>query len=201
MLKKGQIFFIITISIFLLAVTVSAAEVHLAWDPSSGNVTGYHIYYASSSGAYSNKYIDAGNVTDYVVTDLQPDSAYYFVVRAFNSAGESGNSNEVSWPNVTVNATPNTADNPGINVLFKVNIKPAPQKTVTYQWDFQDGSPSQKTTSSSINHKFNKAKKYQVRLSIIFVNGTSIKKTVNLKINDQKPAAPLINPTVKLTQS
>ena len=195
-MSKSLTFFIITISIFFMAVTVSAAEVHLAWDPSSGDVTGYRIYSASSSGAYSNNFIEVGNVTDYVVTDLQMDSAYYFVVRAFNSAGESNNSNEVSWPKVTVNAEPNPADNPGTNVLFQVNIDPAPQQTVTYQWNFKDGSPSQQTTSSSVNHKFKEAKEYQVGLSIIFVNGSSIDKTLNLKVNDLNPSAPS-NPTVK----
>ena len=42
--------------------------------------------------------LDVGNVTSYVVTALTTGQVYYFVVQAYNSAGTSPFSAEVSGP-------------------------------------------------------------------------------------------------------
>ena len=81
------------------------AQVHLAWDPSTGDVTGYRIYYGTSPGSRANK-IEVGNVTDYVVSGLKEGVTYYFVARAYNQYGESADSNEISWTASTRDTTP-----------------------------------------------------------------------------------------------
>ena len=73
-----------------------AADVHLTWDPSSGEVAGYRIYYGTSPGSHPNM-VEVGNVTDYILTGLSEGVTYYLVARAYNTYGESGDSNELQW--------------------------------------------------------------------------------------------------------
>jgi fibronectin type 3 domain-containing protein len=70
----------------------------LQWDAVTGEVTGYMIYYGTISGAYSDS-IDAGNVTQYLLTDLPlaEGTTYYFAIKAYNNSGESDPSEEVSY--------------------------------------------------------------------------------------------------------
>ena len=101
------------LSIFLifgwLVPTMVLAEPTLVWDPSSGTVTGYRIYYGQSQGSHPNSQ-DVGNVTQYLLRNLslEEKKTYYFVARAYNGAGESGDSNEVSWlvPDMTAPLPP-----------------------------------------------------------------------------------------------
>jgi len=94
--KRFAVVLVIFGLVWFLGGSVFAATIHLAWDPSSGTVTGYRIYYGTSSGSYPNK-VDVGNVTECTISNLQEGVTYYFVARAYNDYGESGNSNEVSW--------------------------------------------------------------------------------------------------------
>lgn len=85
--------------IVLLSASSSYAGSSLAWDPpDTGTVNGYRIYYGLTSGNYSDK-VDAGNVTQYELSglSLKDNTEYFFAVRAYNDAGESGDSNEISW--------------------------------------------------------------------------------------------------------
>jgi len=85
------------------------AEPRLVWDPSSGDVTGYRVYYGLSQGSHPNSE-SVGNVTEYPLSSLplEENKTYYFVTRAYNGAGESGDSNEVSWhvPDMTAPLPP-----------------------------------------------------------------------------------------------
>jgi hypothetical protein len=74
------------------------ADPRLVWDASSGDVTGYRVYYGLSQGSHPNSQ-SVGNVTEYPLSglSLEESRTYYFVVRAYNGAGESGDSNEISW--------------------------------------------------------------------------------------------------------
>ena len=89
------------------------SEPKLAWNTSSGQVDGYRIYYGTTQGNYSNNK-DVGNVTEYslVALPLQERNTYYFIARAYNNAGESGDSNWVSWkvPDTTAPAPVQSVD-------------------------------------------------------------------------------------------
>jgi hypothetical protein len=83
----------------LLPVSEVFAAPMLAWDASSGEVTGYKIYYGTAQGAL-NQSQGVGNVTQYPLLSLPSlteKQTYFFAARAYNAAGESGNSNIVSW--------------------------------------------------------------------------------------------------------
>ena len=69
----------------------------LTWNPStSSSLAGYKVYFGTASGVYGPP-ITAGNVTTYLVTNLQNGNTYYFSVTAYDTYGnESLHSNEVS---------------------------------------------------------------------------------------------------------
>jgi len=88
----------IALIILLSSVYTVSAATTLTWDASTGTVTGYRIYYGLNSGNYSGME-EVGNVTQYSLSNLplQEKATYYFVVKAFNAAGESDPSNEVTY--------------------------------------------------------------------------------------------------------
>jgi Fibronectin type III domain len=96
--RKLVLLFLALFAFVCLAPTMVLAAPKLVWDPSSGVVTGYRIYFGQSQGSHPNSK-DVGNVTQYLLSDLalQEKNTYYFVARAYNGVGESGDSNEVSW--------------------------------------------------------------------------------------------------------
>ncbi len=79
-----------------IAATAEGAAVTLAWDPNTGpDIGGYRVSYGTTSGQYTTS-VDVGNTTSYTFTNLLAGSTYYFVLQAYNSAGNSPYSIEVS---------------------------------------------------------------------------------------------------------
>ena len=68
--------------------------VMLKWDASS-NALGYRLYIGTRSKSYQ-QVADVGLLTTSIVSHLASNMTYYFAVTAYNSAGESCPSNEVS---------------------------------------------------------------------------------------------------------
>ncbi len=85
--------------LFSLITPTQASAATLAWDASSGTVQGYRVYYGTTSGGPYPTSASAGTSTSYSLNSLplQQSVNYYFVVRAYNQAGESPNSNQVSY--------------------------------------------------------------------------------------------------------
>ena len=82
----------------IFAFAGNAAAASLVWDASSGTVTGYRVHYGVSASKL-DKQIDVGNQTTCPLDNifLEEGTTYYFCVSAYNSAGESGMSNMVSY--------------------------------------------------------------------------------------------------------
>jgi hypothetical protein len=94
------------ITIFLIVVySIHSHASDLKWDTPTGDVSGYTIYYGLSQGSYPFSE-DVGNVTQYSLNNfsLSEGTTYYFIVRAYNTSGESGDSN------VTTYAVPSAGD-------------------------------------------------------------------------------------------
>ncbi len=74
--------------------TTSSAT--LTWNAVTGTpVSGYKVYVGEAPGSYTRT-INVGTVTSSTVNSLTVGRMYYFAVTAYNSAGESDPSNEVS---------------------------------------------------------------------------------------------------------
>lgn len=76
---------------------ISITEILFQWDDMSGNEDGFKIERKTgASGQWSQIIQVAASVTEYLNTDLSRDTKYYYRIRAFNDAGNSGYSNETS---------------------------------------------------------------------------------------------------------
>ncbi|MBX3305059.1 MAG: hypothetical protein KF751_03300 [Nitrospira sp.] len=96
---SGTVIKTVTITLTLNAPSSSSAT--LTWKANSEtDLAGYKVYRSTISGKYDQGNVIAmlrGNVTSYQATGLQFGKTYFFVVTAFDIAGnESGYSNEVS---------------------------------------------------------------------------------------------------------
>ncbi|MEO0228295.1 MAG: FG-GAP-like repeat-containing protein [candidate division WOR-3 bacterium] len=78
-----------------------AVNIRLAWDPPNNpppDLAGYKVYYGHASRNYGPP-IDVGNVTTYLLTNIDPKQIYFFAVTAYDTSNnESEFSNEVRWP-------------------------------------------------------------------------------------------------------
>lgn len=106
-----------------LVAGLHAESITVSWNPNSDpDLAGYRVYYGTSSGRYS-EVVDANLATKVVVDGLQPATRYYFVVTAYDSAGnESEPSDEVSA--VTLDRTP--------PALASVTVRGATELLVTF---------------------------------------------------------------------
>ena len=70
----------------------------LTWtENAETDIAGYKVYRATSTGAYGAPIATLGKTTNYTMTNLSINTTYYFVITAYDSAGnESTYSNEVS---------------------------------------------------------------------------------------------------------
>lgn len=92
LLKLGLIVLCFTL---FLTLSASAAEISLAWDASSTPVDGYRVFCREQGENYDyTQPVWGGSALTCTIYDLDEDVTYYFVVRAYNDSGESGNSNE-----------------------------------------------------------------------------------------------------------
>lgn len=67
----------------------------LTWNAATGTVSGYKVYVGEAPSLYTRT-ITVSNTTSATVNSLTVGRMYYFAVTAYNSAGESSPSNEVS---------------------------------------------------------------------------------------------------------
>ncbi len=88
-----------TVAVTLTVSAPTTSSVTLTWTPNTdADLAGYKIYEATASGAYGAALatVPAGTVT-YQATGLAANTTYFFVITAYDSAGnESPFSNEVS---------------------------------------------------------------------------------------------------------
>jgi hypothetical protein len=94
---RGRLVLVMLAIALLVPLSAQAGQISLAWDASpDSSVTGYTVYYGTSSGTYTGS-VDAGNQTTRTVTGLTDGVRSYFIVKAYNASGVfSAPTNEVN---------------------------------------------------------------------------------------------------------
>ena len=89
---------LISVIFCLFAFQASAESIHFQWGQSTGVVDGYRIYYNSdNSNTYSELLIQVDGDTRECTVILDDTKNYYLICKAFNTFGESGSSNKLSF--------------------------------------------------------------------------------------------------------
>jgi len=114
-LSTQHLWFFLTALLFTLCVitlpAANAAQVTLAWDKNTElDIAGYKMNYGTASGTYPYS-VDVGNHTSCTISGLAEDTTYYFAATAYNSIGESGFSEEISY-SVRSEPDPSTQPDP-----------------------------------------------------------------------------------------
>jgi hypothetical protein len=111
----------------LSATAATGTQINLAWTNNATNQTGFHIDRATSSDFTQNLVTQtaAAGATTFIDSGLTPGTTYFYRIRAFDSAGDSANSNTASATTLAIPAattnfhptlvTPNGVDLEWIN--------------------------------------------------------------------------------------
>jgi len=122
-----------------LTATPGNAQVSLTWNASS-SATGYYVKRSTTSG--SEAQIATVSATSYTDTGLTNATTYYYEVSAYNSYGQSANSNEVS-------ATPTA---PLTAPAAPTGLQATPSDTqVSLTWNASSGATSYHVKRSTTN--------------------------------------------------
>ncbi len=80
----------------LTATVVSSSSIRVDWTDNASNESGFVIESKTGAAAFATLGTVGSNIVTYTATGLQPSTLYYFRVKAQNSTGSSGYSNEAS---------------------------------------------------------------------------------------------------------
>ena len=95
----------------LIASAISSSEINLSWSDNSDNEDGFKIERKELGGTYTEIKTLAANVTSYSDTGLNPDTTYYYRIRAYNSFGHSDYSNEANATTKPAGTAPSKPSN------------------------------------------------------------------------------------------
>ena len=121
---------------------------------------------------------------------LQSGVPYKFAFFTYDENGNYSHTVMITIPVVNVTYSPNPVNNPKTEVTFNVDINPECLGTITYEWNFSDGSDSQTVSTSSVTHTFDASQTYNVTLTLTNQDGCQITKTIPITVNDLPPSKP-----------
>ncbi len=88
---RGMKFIFLFLSLFAalsMLEKANASNMIISWNPSvSPNVTGYDVYYGTTSGNYPYR-LNAGAATTITISNLIPGTKYYFAATAYAAVGK-----------------------------------------------------------------------------------------------------------------
>lgn len=105
----------------LLGEAVSDSSIELTWEDTASVETGFKIERKVSAGTFAQIDTVGADVETYMDTDLEPETTYYYRVRAYNIVGDSDYSNTVAITTeaeTTVTPPPEEAD---VEMRFYIN--------------------------------------------------------------------------------
>ncbi len=118
-LSSLRLFYLLPLLIIFLSTSNAfSGDVSLEWDPSiEPNVSGYKMYYGTSSGDYTYT-VDVGNYTTCTISGLEEGNTYYFATTAYDFSG-----NEADYSNEVFKYIPKTdTDGDGIPDYDEIDI-------------------------------------------------------------------------------
>ncbi|MFH1414075.1 MAG: fibronectin type III domain-containing protein, partial [Candidatus Omnitrophota bacterium] len=81
----------------VLTTQINLSQINLSWTDNSDNEAGFKIERKiGATGTYAQIAMVNADITNFDDTGLAPNTTYYYKVRAYNGAGDSGYSNEAS---------------------------------------------------------------------------------------------------------
>ena len=80
----------------LAAAAASSSQINLSWSDNSSDETGFKVERSTNGTTWTQVGTVGANVKTYPATDLTASTQYWFRVRAYNAAGDSGYSNTAS---------------------------------------------------------------------------------------------------------
>jgi titin len=95
----------------LIASAISSSEINLSWSDNSDNEDGFKIERKELGGTYTEIKTLTANVTSYSDTGLNPNTTYYYRIRAYNSFGHSDYSNEANATTKLAGTAPSKPSN------------------------------------------------------------------------------------------
>jgi len=126
----------------LVATASSSSQINLTWTDNSTNESGFKIYRCSYGCFDFGQIATVGsNVTSYQNTGLPASSLYNYWVSAYNSAGESGNSNSAQA--TTLSGSPTPTPTPPAGAPSAPVLNPAASITTssaTTTWSVSSGA-------------------------------------------------------------
>ena len=104
--------FFVPLLLVLTTTAVAAASVSLRWDPNDPAPEGYRVFSRKSNQAYNYSQPDwEGKAVTCTIANLEDQSEYYFVVRAYDESLDSADSEEVHYiPPEPTNDSPVAVD-------------------------------------------------------------------------------------------
>jgi hypothetical protein len=118
------------------ATPASATSVNLTWTNNATNQTGFHLDRATDAGFTTNLITENLPASPHSFTDtttgLAPGNTFYYRLRAYNSAGDSGNSNVAS---VTIPLAPPKPTNQKVTNVTTTEINMSWQDNAGHQAD------------------------------------------------------------------
>ncbi len=127
--------------------------------------------------------------------------ALYYITKAnggeIHRIAHSGAANRP--PTATVTANPTSGDVP-LDVRFDASGSSDPDSgdTLTYIWNFGDGSPAVETTTSAANHTYTEAGTYPATLTVRDKSGAEDTATVSIYPGKHPPEPTISSPTQNL---
>ncbi|MBN1843354.1 MAG: fibronectin type III domain-containing protein, partial [Deltaproteobacteria bacterium] len=148
LLPHGLIFLVPLVLILFLSVpNTYSAQVTLAWEPNTEpDLAGYRLFCREQGQSYNYDVpVWQGTAITCTIPDLDDDTKYCFVVRAFDSSqNESGDSNEACWEH---SASPPVLENLSITGPDSVN-ESGTANYKAWAWFSGEDKPQEATNSS-----------------------------------------------------
>ncbi|MBC7194793.1 MAG: fibronectin type III domain-containing protein, partial [Caldisericia bacterium] len=101
---------------------INCNQIDITWQDNATDETNYIVERKIEGGTFSVKATLPANTTIYSDTSVSPNTKYYYRVKAKNSFGDSGYSNEISVTTPSCGTPPNAPTNLTLNVISSSQI-------------------------------------------------------------------------------